>query len=734
MPNQLKIFASGNGDVDEMKGQVTVGEICYGVFSEPSRNMGVRLAIMHIPDTVGGVWRARATVHGKAVAARFKAQEILRVSNINQFSVQTFRSALRLPPRVTDYVPSPIDNDSLPITSPPPRIDSLKDRGAITQKPVPASNQPSFLNRSAIHLTESPTMTGLLSPPNNVTQLSLLTMNTVSTHTNNNATQLSLLSMNTGTAAIENFSQRRKDSPPLSLLPSPPENNNGNGNDNVLKGREHVSSSPETSSLRSSRLGYPTLSPRQPFVPRSFQPSDSSSSSEEESDDDEEDDDGDACDYKPRRHSRISPSINYSEVSDHSDHDIPDSISIVSSTFPRPTTASSSSNSNPNPNLTKLSYDKPLPPIRTSSIEPISALPYMSPPSPLPPLKKISLIIDSTDRLLPIDNDEDDDDSFQVLPRKSKDSLTGITISSLPSPPSSPEGFKAPLMTPVPPLPPPQISRQSKPNTQPSPPSEPLKVQFKLPSPQSAQVVQIQAPQADIQTQTQSNSQFGFRRLIGSRSVEQSQPASPPQNPPIESTISHNKLPLYGAFRSSPNNINNNAKQFTHRRISTSIDEAEERKLAVLEEERRRRTMELAEREKQEKREQEARDREFMERREQERRKRMENVRRVEMIRVELKRQREEEEARKNAERERRVEEQLSRQSRDMGSPLSVLTLERIVAIREWDEGYEELEFMPNGFAVEMIGGTAWLLFADSKEEKEIFAGLLGQARCIHPY
>lgn len=49
---------------------------------------------------------------------------------------------------------------------------------------------------------------------------------------------------------------------------------------------------------------------------------------------------------------------------------------------------------------------------------------------------------------------------------------------------------------------------------------------------------------------------------------------------------------------------------------------------------------------------------------------------------------------------------------------MSVLALSRIKAIREWDEGYEELEFMPNGFAVELTDGAPWLFFVDSKEEK----------------
>lgn len=55
--NQLRIFASGKGDVDEMKEHVRVEDICYGVFSEPSRNRGIRLTVTYIPDTIGGVWR-----------------------------------------------------------------------------------------------------------------------------------------------------------------------------------------------------------------------------------------------------------------------------------------------------------------------------------------------------------------------------------------------------------------------------------------------------------------------------------------------------------------------------------------------------------------------------------------------------------------------------------------------------------------------------------------------------
>lgn len=61
-----------------------------------------------------------------------------------------------------------------------------------------------------------------------------------------------------------------------------------------------------------------------------------------------------------------------------------------------------------------------------------------------------------------------------------------------------------------------------------------------------------------------------------------------------------------------------------------------------------------------------------------------------------------------------------------MNSPSSVLGLSRIKAVREWDEGYEELEFMPNGFAVELKDGAPWLFFAESKEEKVSFLFMMG--------
>jgi hypothetical protein len=43
----------------------------------------------------------------------------------------------------------------------------------------------------------------------------------------------------------------------------------------------------------------------------------------------------------------------------------------------------------------------------------------------------------------------------------------------------------------------------------------------------------------------------------------------------------------------------------------------------------------------------------------------------------------------------------------------------RVKALKEWHEGYEELEAIPNSFAIEFKDGQgSWSMFSDSEEEK----------------
>jgi len=78
---------------------------------------------------------------------------------------------------------------------------------------------------------------------------------------------------------------------------------------------------------------------------------------------------------------------------------------------------------------------------------------------------------------------------------------------------------------------------------------------------------------------------------------------------------------------------------------------------------------------------------------------------------------------------------------------MHAIELSYVRGLREWNEGYEELEAIPHSFAVELEDGAPWLFFADSAEDKvcvctkfllltfrrhlwhqEILLGLLNQA------
>lgn len=547
---------------------------------------------------------------------------MIRISDIDQFHVQKIRSALRLPPRVTDYQPSQSEINrsapSLDVVFPPPRDGSLKP--SIASRKIVSNRLYSPCDAQNDPLNSAESETSLPSPPNN-------------------STQLSLFSMMTGTAAIENF-RLRSDSPSPSpavklsngsaSLPSPPKNS-----DDDVSDLYNIPSDAESS--KSSRRVDASQSPQQGFSPGPFQASDSS---------DDEDSEGE------ENHRNFRASLDYS---DHLE-EMQDSRSIASSTFARPKVSSTTK-------LSSVSRDKPLPPIRLSSLNLIEGLSNLS-DSSLPYTQKTR----SNEAIegLPV-NPQQPQGS---LTRKSGDSVRSTTRSALPSPPSSPEGLKLQLsITPVPALP--QVTIQPK-----SPESP---IQTKLPS----------VAQALDQIQSPSTTQSG--RGLGALSEFQSTRQIQPRSRESPTTV---HLPLYGTYRNNPN-----AVQYlgSHRRLSTAIDEAEERKLAVLEEERRRRTMWLAEREKEEKREQEMRDREFMERKEQERLKRLVNARHAEMVRTELKRREEEAEARKQAEQKKRVEEKLTRQSRvrerikSLGGMLLLSGFVNVLSGTTWKRRYYQL-------------------------------------------
>jgi len=59
--------------------------------------------------------------------------------------------------------------------------------------------------------------------------------------------------------------------------------------------------------------------------------------------------------------------------------------------------------------------------------------------------------------------------------------------------------------------------------------------------------------------------------------------------------------------------------------------------------------------------------------------------------------------------------------------PLDTVSLSEIRHIKEWHEGFEELEGIPHSFAVEFHTGFCWSLFADSETDKEYLLALLSQ-------
>ncbi|KAG6382191.1 hypothetical protein JVT61DRAFT_841 [Boletus reticuloceps] len=71
----------------------------------------------------------------------------------------------------------------------------------------------------------------------------------------------------------------------------------------------------------------------------------------------------------------------------------------------------------------------------------------------------------------------------------------------------------------------------------------------------------------------------------------------------------------------------------------------------------------------------------------------------------------------------------LCRSQRDSTRSIDLINLDgRIESFHEWHEGFEELEAIPHSFAVKFVGGSAWLMFADSEEDKDRLLILLSEA------
>ncbi|KAI0716039.1 hypothetical protein C8T65DRAFT_128698 [Cerioporus squamosus] len=68
----------------------------------------------------------------------------------------------------------------------------------------------------------------------------------------------------------------------------------------------------------------------------------------------------------------------------------------------------------------------------------------------------------------------------------------------------------------------------------------------------------------------------------------------------------------------------------------------------------------------------------------------------------------------------------LFKDAEDDSKPLETIQLSRIQRIREWQDGYEELQSIPNSFAFEIKDmHDPWCMFTDSNEDKENLLALL---------
>ncbi|KAF7370740.1 ADF-H domain-containing protein [Mycena sanguinolenta] len=212
-------------------------------------------------------------------------------------------------------------------------------------------------------------------------------------------------------------------------------------------------------------------------------------------------------------------------------------------------------------------------------------------------------------------------------------------------------------------------------------------------------------------------------------------------------------------------------------------EEEEEQRRISIENELRRATTQRRRREELERREEEQKQRELEQRKNAERERRMEEHRRLEEWRKEQAAQAEktaqlEEQTRRREEEERKKKIQLvsskikstkadadlvtgwvtmqtgdslvwrrryfkfigstvffyrSQKERDLGQVLDQVDLRgQVRALREWNEGYEDLKAIPFSFAVEFNDGREpWSMFSDSEEEKFKLLGLLHTANTL---
>jgi len=68
-PAELRLIASGIGDIDELRSHIRAEDICFGLFREPSGDQSRRLALNYIPNSIKGVHRGR---HQCFLSAMFK--------------------------------------------------------------------------------------------------------------------------------------------------------------------------------------------------------------------------------------------------------------------------------------------------------------------------------------------------------------------------------------------------------------------------------------------------------------------------------------------------------------------------------------------------------------------------------------------------------------------------------------------------------------------------------------
>ncbi|KIJ55461.1 hypothetical protein M422DRAFT_24036 [Sphaerobolus stellatus SS14] len=669
-PTELQVLASGVGDVDELRSKVKPDHICYGVFREPGRGGTLRLSVNYIPDSIRGVHRARALVNGKTVAKRFNSHEQLTVSDPEQISVQAVRAVLRLPPRQSQVSTSP-DGDNTVLTSSPPRRNGTPHR-----KPIPELNPPSprLPNEPALRPTsiETSPIPLTLSVDPSSTHLDIPEKDENSAYAEDAFAESNEATMANPELPIDG---RPPSLPPQSttspLSPGVFDFIHGNMPSSMMHAlppREPAPTSPTVPEPVTPSWLAKQAAPLPSWLAKQAAPLPSPPDEAEESDAPSSQGKSDASWNRP-----ASPDI----VS------IPDSPSVRS--------------------IQSYEHDTS-PPDRQTAVE---GLPTAGP------------------KLLAEE---------QVEQRGSR-SIDGMpkTLPSLPSKPAT---------TPMSPSPAP-VSISSPPRSG----SSSVRQSYDKPLP----------PQKQPESPTISPPQRTSSRFY-------TQPQSAGQDTP---TSSAQETP--SSFRMSP--PERTSSRFHRRNISTEQEE-EERKLVVLEEERRRRQAERARREKEEREEEEARERAFAERKEAERLKRIENARKAEEKRLEMLRLQEEEAARRQAEKLKKEEETLRRR-KDIGerivqqagmdlmsgfitletgsswkrrfyrlsteqwvfykndqdtTPVHILDLSQIAALKEWSEGYEELEAIPNSFAVELRDDSPWLFFADSSEDKEIILGLLNQA------